>query len=281
MTTHLSPEELEAFRRKTLSAQGVLAASRHLADCEECVARLRAQTGATTAPSLTGEDDEGHLGYEQIEAYVDGRLPPRARAAVDEHLSQCRHCAGDLDQVRTFAARMNVRPPASAGARTGWRERISGCFRVPQFAMAASAAAVVAVLAGSFVFIHYRAAPRVEQALAMRPVRSESGTLRPDDLPEVEMKDLSESERAVVLAAVHGELLPAGPAQAAVPDDAAIEQLRRQKPKAHLLLGSLYQQLGMWEEAAKEYHLALDANPGSKAAHKLWQNARAHVPAVR
>jgi len=124
MTTHLSPEELEAFRRKTLSAQGVLAASRHLADCEECVARLRAQTGATTAPSLTGEDDEGHLGYEQIEAYVDGRLPPRARAAVDEHLSQCRHCAGDLDQVRTFAARMNVRfsSASSLPLSGGWKK---------------------------------------------------------------------------------------------------------------------------------------------------------------
>ena len=57
------------------------------------------------------------------------------------------------------------------------------------------------------------------------------------------------------------------------------EQLRnrRKNPNAHLHLGALYQQRGMWTEAEHEYRLLFDANPRSEIARKLWENARQHL----
>src|SRR5579883_3529365 len=99
--------------------------------------------------ALARDDDEGHLSYEQIEAWVDGRVSPSNRETMDAHLRQCRHCAEDLREIQAFAATMRNRPAAA-----GWRERFRNWWRVPRFAMAGSAAAVMFLLAVSFLLVH-------------------------------------------------------------------------------------------------------------------------------
>lgn len=256
MMPHLSREDLEAYNRKDLPAARLLAASRHVAECRDCAGRLLAHTGNPALPSLAADDDEGHLNYEQIEAYVDRRLPVRERAAIDAHLAACTHCAGDLAGVRTLAERMAVRPVA------GWRERIWTWFRVPQLAMAAAALAVTLVLTASFLLIRHNSSP------------AEVAAIPPELLPPSTV-DLPPTHRDAVIAVLRGESHTS-----TAPDDDAIDQARRKDPNAHLLLGALYQQRNMWVEAEREYKLLLDANPHSKEARRLWENARKHVQGV-
>lgn len=268
MPTHLSREILEAYNRKALPAADLLAASRHLVGCLECAARLRAHTGSPGVPSLAADDDEAHLSYDQIEAYADGRLSPADRAGIDAHLGLCRHCAGDLDQVRAFAA--NMRAPAAK--RQPWRERIANWWRVPQLAMAASAAAVALVLASSFLLIH-TLGKRSPEIAAVRPQPPAPGSeIPPDLLPGA--ANLPEGHRDAIVEVLRGE---SQTTTSSTPDDEAIEQAKHKDPNAHLLLGALYQQRGMWKGAEREYRLLLEANPNSKEARKLWENARDHL----
>ena len=255
MTPHLSREDLEAYNRKDLPAVRLLAAGRHLSECRDCAARLQAHTGAAGIPSLDADDEEGHLTYDQIEAYVDGRLPVRDRAAIDSHLAACTHCSGDLNAVRSLAARMAVRPV--------WRERIASWLRVPRIAMAASALAATLVLTASFLLIHNTRTPTEIAAI-------------PKELLTPGTIDLPQTHRDAVIAMLRGESHTSS-----IPDDASIDQARRNDPNAHLLLGALYQQRGLWAEAEREYKLLLDSNPRSKEARRLWENARKRARAAQ
>lgn len=121
MTQHLSSDTLARFAARTLSAGETLHADRHLAQCGECRAALRVRTAAARDP-LRARDGAGtvveavrrvagresgaaatHLIYEELEAYVDGRLLPAARAEADRHLQACRHCADDLADMQDYA----------------------------------------------------------------------------------------------------------------------------------------------------------------------------------
>jgi tetratricopeptide (TPR) repeat protein len=271
MAAHLNREELEAYQRRALAAGDLLAASRHVAECRECAARLRANMGSAGVARLAAEDDdEGHLSYEQIEAYVDERISTRERAEVDAHVHQCRDCASDLEDVREFAAQMRVRPEA----RVTWRERVAQWLHVPPFAMAGSAAAVALVLTASFLLIHKSQPQSAAEIAAVRP--PEPAAAAPEIPAELapDIRDLSDTHRDAVVSVLRGE------SQTAVtPDDDAIEQARRKDPNAHLVLGALYQQRGMWAEAEREYRLLLDAHPHSEKARKLWENAHKHAQA--
>jgi len=40
--------------------------------------------------------------WDQISDYIDGTVAPELRAAVEEHLANCRHCAAVLDSTRNI-----------------------------------------------------------------------------------------------------------------------------------------------------------------------------------
>jgi len=40
--------------------------------------------------------------WSQISDYIDGTVAPELRAAVEEHLANCRHCAAVLDSTRNI-----------------------------------------------------------------------------------------------------------------------------------------------------------------------------------
>jgi hypothetical protein len=273
MATHLNREILEAYARKALPAADLLAASRHLAGCRECAALVRAHTGGAGVPSLAADDDDSHLSYEQIEAYLDGRLPAAARAEADAHLGLCRHCAGDLAELRAFASQMQAPPARSAR----WREKLANWWRMPHLAMAASAAAVTLVLATSFLVVHILGKHQVPEVAAVRAQRPSTGSAIPPDLLPGSAS-LPERHLDAIVEVLRGESQTTTPV---LPDNDAIEQARQKDPNAHLLLGALYQQRGMWVEAEREYRLLLKANPNSKEARKLWENAWEHSKPMR
>ncbi len=51
---------------------------------------------------------------EDLSAYVDGRLPARARARVDSHLQSCDGCARKLEEMRLLLAELRRLPEAKA-----------------------------------------------------------------------------------------------------------------------------------------------------------------------
>ncbi len=40
--------------------------------------------------------------WDQISDYIDGSVAPEQRAAIEEHLAHCRHCAAVLDSTRNI-----------------------------------------------------------------------------------------------------------------------------------------------------------------------------------
>ena len=40
--------------------------------------------------------------WDQISNYIEGEVPEELRAAIDEHLAHCRHCAAVLDSTRNI-----------------------------------------------------------------------------------------------------------------------------------------------------------------------------------
>jgi len=40
--------------------------------------------------------------WDQISNYIDGEVPAEMRAAIEEHLAHCRHCAAVLDSTRNI-----------------------------------------------------------------------------------------------------------------------------------------------------------------------------------
>jgi predicted anti-sigma-YlaC factor YlaD len=137
MSAHLSPQELDQYRRRLQSAIDLLAADDHLAECEQCRERLgemvpTAQAWQTLRASLSSEGELDHLGYEQLTAYVDEKLNEVQRGVVEKHLDICQMCAAEFQDLRDFSHELGSLPrsPGQSGANalpkvsrhSGWRQ---------------------------------------------------------------------------------------------------------------------------------------------------------------
>ena len=54
-------------------------------------------------------------GFEDLSAYLDGQLPPRARARLDAHLASCPACAASLADLRTLRTDLQALPDERLG----------------------------------------------------------------------------------------------------------------------------------------------------------------------
>jgi hypothetical protein len=87
---------------------------RHLAGCAVCRAQVvagrhrSADTAALGAVVTAG----AHVGYEQMQSYVDGRLTAVQKAAVDAHTMLCPMCRDELADLARHAPAL--RQPAAA-----------------------------------------------------------------------------------------------------------------------------------------------------------------------
>jgi hypothetical protein len=110
MDRHLSDEELEGYRARTLPSTGLISTSDHLESCDDCYKRFNKQDriAATYAfvrdyINAAGERGPGHLLYEQMAGYVDDLLETPESEAVREHIGDCRECDSDvrdLEQIK-------------------------------------------------------------------------------------------------------------------------------------------------------------------------------------
>lgn len=92
---HVTPGELQAFRRGGLPPRRVAAVARHLETCAAC-ARVAREQAAATAWIDAIDVAEEHI---DAAAYVDGTLDD----AAEEHLASCAVCREDVDDLRELA----------------------------------------------------------------------------------------------------------------------------------------------------------------------------------
>jgi hypothetical protein len=138
MSEHLTVEQLEWYRNRTLQSSALLAADDHLASCSVC--RERAAALAPPVRQLRQSLSPQHLTEEQIEAYAERSLSdPEARA----HLQECAACLAEAEDLRQFVSHGKIRN------RNAWWKP-------------AAAAAVILIGAGAAMFLAgYRGSVKV------------------------------------------------------------------------------------------------------------------------
>ncbi len=117
---HLDAATLRSYRARRLPPAALLIADGHLAGCEECREALGGDDSAAAGSlldALTGSEGE-HLSYDTLEAWIDGKLSPRAHRAASAHLQACARCVGDLADLRELAA-STAMPRLTSAPRRG------------------------------------------------------------------------------------------------------------------------------------------------------------------
>ncbi len=108
MLEHLNPQNIENYRRKTMSPGDLLAADEHLASCDECLKQILKSESTESVFSAFAENltfkaiETDHLPYEQIADYIDGKLDDVEKEIADVHLSACKVCEEDLKALTPF-----------------------------------------------------------------------------------------------------------------------------------------------------------------------------------
>ncbi len=120
---HLAADTMNRYAARTLDAAALLDADDHLAGCAGCRARLVDDAGLrATVVSLArevaaaGRAEPDHLPYESVEAMAEERLRGAAREVADLHLEACVTCAGEVADLRAFAAAHRAARRAAATA---------------------------------------------------------------------------------------------------------------------------------------------------------------------
>src|SRR5947209_4493610 len=98
MSDHLSEQQIDLYRRRNLSPSELLWVDDHIAKCEACRSRiveegrLEAAIRAWKADLEAVEKEVDHCTYEQIAAYVDGKLDDADLETMESHLALCLQC---------------------------------------------------------------------------------------------------------------------------------------------------------------------------------------------
>jgi hypothetical protein len=108
VTEHLSPAQIEDWRRRRLAPDESLRADDHLAGCVECRQRIETALSrgagemALYAQLSAGAGALWRPTFEQLAGHVDGLLTGDERQTVKDHLSACAQCALIVDDLRAF-----------------------------------------------------------------------------------------------------------------------------------------------------------------------------------
>ena len=108
---HLTERQLFEYVNRTLRSAELLFVDDHLADCADCCKKLssvlQANSGGNGAVNfLTGElaaaEEDFHLSFTQIVAYIDQQLDDTAQQVVTDHLQLCHTCQAEIEDLQTF-----------------------------------------------------------------------------------------------------------------------------------------------------------------------------------
>jgi hypothetical protein len=124
---HLTSEQIAAF----VAHRNRLEVDEHLTECAQCRERLsqywNADLGFRRQAASEVDDESSHLDYDQLEAYMDGKMTPAEHAAADAHTKVCPACARGLRDLKSFKDELNSEheagklvKPGLAWARPAW-----------------------------------------------------------------------------------------------------------------------------------------------------------------
>jgi len=141
---HLSEDQMRRYRDRTLTIEERQAAGLHLGGCGACRRALLSRMGPVALPEEAASLPEPlHLSYEQITAYVDGKLAPTDKDRAENHLFICGSCRREVEEK-------------AAVQRTPFLQRLARFFAAPgrgrEFGLAFGA-----IIAGFFLL--YGAGP--------------------------------------------------------------------------------------------------------------------------
>jgi hypothetical protein len=99
---HLSEEQFNRYRHRTLAPAELLEVDRHIAQCEACLARLWRESDAIPPLRDLRSQLSEHLDYDRIVACAEGASSgPCAR-----HMEECELCRAEVDVLRDFRAQL-------------------------------------------------------------------------------------------------------------------------------------------------------------------------------
>ncbi len=180
MVEHLTDEQIESYRKRTMKPDGLLSADKHFLSCEDCRARLT-ESGRLQAAFRNVKQNlqsaprasPAHLEYELLEAYVDNRSDALDWEIIESHIEICADCAGELQELQTFAAMLqatSVREGEQIEKASLWQrlfslKRLFSLIGLPATQAGgapagfrlAGAVAIVLLIAAASVFVIYKA----------------------------------------------------------------------------------------------------------------------------
>jgi hypothetical protein len=166
MQDHLNREQITRYCNRQILPEELGLLDEHIAECADCrerlfsAARLREalQRAPSGEPSSSGhklttasqQTPREHISYEQLEAFVDEKSIPSEMHLVRLHVTACRQCAGELDDLRTFKSELSHRPTVVEKSKKSWWDaRLAPMFTPrPIFVAALSAAVVLLAVMG-------------------------------------------------------------------------------------------------------------------------------------
>lgn len=157
MTDHPAAQELEQYRRRTLSPATFLAIHRHVATCPQCaeqstpeqLARDFEELRAALLPAT--DSVPYHLSAPEVSAYLQGELSEIDLEIAESHLVTCAQCR---DEAQTHAGAATERPDSRGLAADNSVPVISGRWQLPfQWLSGSSSWRVAAVVSGGAILL--------------------------------------------------------------------------------------------------------------------------------
>jgi hypothetical protein len=161
---HLTEEQFSRYQRRTLEPAELLDVDQHIAQCEECLARLWRESGSVPALRDLRSQLSEHLDYDQIVACAEGT----SSTAWEQHLAECDLCRTEVSDLRQFRTELST---ASQTAKVIAMPARKTSWRLPAYAAIAAGTVLVAGL--SFWALRKQSqpiAPPVQTAKTLQPV---------------------------------------------------------------------------------------------------------------
>jgi hypothetical protein len=175
MMDHLSTEQIASYRERRTQPEELLRVDDHISHCAECRQRLASAVDLRAALQSTLGEDGGavpaeaiprthHLAYEQLEAYVDGKLSSADRNNAQAHLEICQICSEELRDLHAF--KIELAAPERQTTH-GWLARLSAPWLTRRRVALGLAMAAVIVL--TVEVARWRLAPAPEVSSVRTP----------------------------------------------------------------------------------------------------------------
>lgn len=162
MSEHLTEQEAELYRRRSIDPAERQRLSAHLNACENCLRRVLdpeytsvAFTALTEAFLPRSEEEPFHLSRGELKNYVGGSIDEADRIICESHLDICPQC-GEEARILSATKPLPASPAGSArpsGKAASFKERFSSWWQWPGLASPARVLGVIVLFGGLFLLV--------------------------------------------------------------------------------------------------------------------------------